>query len=134
MIARCFQRQVGKAHVHDLAAENVRYAEHLAALGFFSVDLDDHHFPFNIGHPVKVDDLDDRHQLAQLLDDLFDDLFVAAGGDGHERNPVLKGGGHIERLDVETATAEQSRHTREDTRFILNKYRQNAPHSSSKSC
>ena len=45
VIARRFQRQVGKAHVHDLAAENVRYAEHLAALGFFRVDLDDHHFP-----------------------------------------------------------------------------------------
>ena len=30
--------------------------EHLAALGFFRVDLDDHHLPFDVGHPVKVDE------------------------------------------------------------------------------
>ncbi len=95
------------------------------------MDLDHHHFTLDGGHAFKIHNLDHRDQLAQLLDDLLNDLLVPTRGDRHVRNAFLKRRRDIERFDVEAAPAEQPGHAGKNPGFIFHQNRQHSPHSSS---
>ena len=69
-----------------------------------------------VGH---VDHLLDADQLAQLLDDLLDDRFVAAGRQHEREKAGIERGVDRERVDVEAAAGEEPDDARELAEAIL---------------
>ena len=112
-----------KTHINDFAAENIHDAQDLAALALFGVDAKHDHFPFYNRSIGKFHDLDDTDQLAKLLDDLFDNLSVAMGGNGHMGYRRIQRRGNVQRFNIEPASAEQACHAGKNPGFIFDKNR-----------
>jgi len=75
-----------------VAAENIGQPLHLGPLLAHGSGFDQHQFAFDSLGFAQVDQLDHIDQLVELLDDLLDDLFVAAGDQGQPRQGGIVGG------------------------------------------
>jgi hypothetical protein len=107
-------------HVEDVAPEDFGQA-----LDFFAPAIDrtrfhHHQFALDVGGLGNVDELHHVNQFVQLLGDLFDDLIVARGDQGHAGQRRVLGRGHGQRFDVVAAGGEQPGHAGERAGFVFN--------------
>ncbi len=70
----------------------------------------------------QLGDLDHVDQLVELLDDLLERGRLDVDDHGDPTEPLVVGGGHRQRHDVEPATGEQPRHPGEHTRLVLDEH------------
>src|SRR5690606_11894167 len=114
-------------HVHGLGAEQVDDLQHLAADARVGAHLDQQQLALHGGRRLELDDLDDVHELVELLGDLLEREVVDGDDDRHPRDLGVLGRPDRERLDVEPPAGEQPGHPGEDARLVLDQHRQGVP-------
>src|SRR6185369_9059823 len=77
---------------------------------------------------MEILDLNDIHQLLELLDDLIERGVVAVRNDRHARGVVFVRGSNIQRVDVVAAAREKAGHTRQNAKLIFNQDRYGVSH------
>src|SRR6188472_3044900 len=73
---------------------------------------------------LELDDLDDVHELVELLGHLLEREVLDGDDDRHPRDARLLGGAHRERGDVEPAAGEQPRDAGEHAGLVLDEHRE----------
>src|SRR3990170_3742123 len=116
---RHLDRVAAGRHVDDPGAEDVDQPQHLGFPLPVGVHLDEHEFPVDRVDAGEVDHFQDRDELVQLLQDLFDDLVVPAGDERHPGDLRVHRLRHAERFDVEPAAREQAGDAAQDPELVL---------------
>src|ERR1700712_645233 len=110
--------------VDDLGPEHLGHLEDLGAHRRVGADLEHHELALDRRRRLQLDDLDDVHQLVELLGDLLEGELVDAHADGHPRDAGLLGRPDGERLDVVAAPREQARDAGQHAGLVLDEDRE----------
>jgi len=106
--------------VHHVGAEDLHKLEHLGALGGAGAHPDQGQVPHHIhAAAAQLLDLEDVHQLPQVLHGATGRGLVRIDHHGHAGHLGPLGGTHRQGVDVEAPAAEQGSHAGEDARFIV---------------
>src|SRR5207247_3832598 len=114
-----FDGHVLELHIHDLGSENICNLHDFSARFRVHRNFDQYQLAVHIFALAEINHLQHVHQLVELLDDLFQRRVVTARHDGHARRAGVLRRRDVERVDVVTASAEQSGDAREETELVF---------------
>ena len=79
-------------------------------------------------HDIEIDDFDDIHQLAQLLEAEVERGIVAHEDGGDPRQRRVMRGRNVQRIDIEAAPGEHPGHARQNAELVFNEDGNRVPH------
>src|SRR5205823_5256097 len=91
----------------------------LAASAWLGPDRRQHQLTLDSRAGVELADLDHVDELEELLGDLLERRRLHVDDDGDAAEALVVGGGHGQRVDVETPPGEQARHPGEYAGLVL---------------
>lgn len=96
------------AGIYDPPSKNIGEPQNLRLVLLFRGNLNQHHFPFDMGKLCHVDYFNNIYQFIELFVDLLDNLVVAARNNGHRRYLRVYGLPNREALDIISPAAEEA--------------------------
>src|SRR5690606_24906942 len=112
----------------NLAAEDIGGPLDLGALGTGGLDLDQHQLTLDMRPFGQIDQLHHLDQLVEVLGDLFDDIFLADGGQRQTRQGRILGGRHGQGFDVVVALGKQPHYAGQCTGLVFQQYGNDVSH------